>query len=224
MEDLEITPAAPVNVGRIERILSAIAGSLILYRTVKKGKAETLLAIAGGYLVYRAVSGHCPARSLCERTVSTAQGRNINIRTHVIVSRPRTEVYTYWRTLENLPLFMKHITMIRQTDDKQSTWTIGVPGGLGTIQWDAEIVREEEGAEISWHSLAGASIENAGKINFSDTPGKGTRIDVLISYRAPLGMVGEGVSRLLTPLFRDRIKSDILSFKRHMEDSPSLSE
>jgi len=55
-------------------------------------------------------------------------------------------------------------------------------------------------------------------INFSDTPAGGTRIDVMISYRAPLGVLGERLSRLLTPLFKSMVEKDIEGFKHFMEN------
>jgi uncharacterized membrane protein len=214
----ELMSGTPINIGHRERTISAIAGSLLLGLLMRKRKKESLVALAGGYLLYRGISGHCPISALKDRRPALT-GRNINVRTHVVVNRPREEVYAFWRKLENLNLFMEHVHNIRELDDTRSAWTVSVPGGIHNIQWEAEIVKEEEGRELSWQSTYGAPIENTGKINFSDTPGNGTRIDAMISYRAPFGAVGEGFSRLLTPLFRNKIEEDIRSFKYYMEDS-----
>jgi uncharacterized membrane protein len=208
-----------VNLSERKRAVSAIAGSLLLYFMMKKHKTDALLALAGGYLLYRGISGHCPLSALKDQHLAPT-GRNINVRTHVLVNRPRSEVYAFWRKLENLNLFMQHVESIRETGDKTSSWKIRIPGLPGSLEWKAEIVKEEPGREISWQSQPGSSIENAGKINFSDTPGQGTtRIDALISYRAPFGKVGEGISRLLTPLFSRKIEEDIRSFKYYMESA-----
>jgi uncharacterized membrane protein len=134
------------------------------------------------------------------------------------VNSPRTEVYAFWRRLENLPLFMKHLESVDELSDTVSAWKVRIPGGLGDIRWEAEIVKDVEDTEISWQSAPGASIENAGKINFSDAPSGATRIDVMISYRAPMGVMGERMSRLLTPVFREMIEKDIQGFKYFMED------
>jgi uncharacterized membrane protein len=40
----------------------------------------------------------------------------------------------------------------------------------------------------------------------------------MITYRAPGGVIGERLSRLLTPLFRDAIEKDIRGFKHFMEN------
>ena len=168
--------------------------------------------------MYRAISGNCPVSTALREGGRDRRPGNINVRTQVTVNSPRTEVYAFWRRLENLPLFMKHLESVDELSDTVSAWKVRIPGGLGDIRWEAEIVKDIEDTEISWQSAPGASIENAGKINFSDAPSGGTRMDVMISYRAPMGVVGERLSRLLTPVFRDMIEKDIQVFKHFMED------
>ena len=215
-----------INVSRPERAISAIAGSLLLYYVTKKHKADTLLLLASGYLLYRATSGHCPAYSFIQRQKEghPDHPRNINVKASVVVNRPRAEVYAFWRNLENLPLFMKHLDHVDELDGTTSAWKVRIPGGLGDVRWEAKIVKEDWGSELSWHSVPGASIENAGKVNFSDTPGGGTRIDVMISYRAPMGVIGERLSRLLTPVFRDLVEKDILRVKQFLEDTRLVAD
>ena len=207
-----------INIGDTERALCAVAGSLLLYATAKKHTVNSLLLLGGGYLLYRAVSGHCPLYSAWPGHGRADGATDIKVRTHVVVNRPREEVYAFWRRLENLPLFMKHLDNIDELDPKTSAWKLKIPGGAGEIRWEAKIVKEEEGTELSWHSVPGAAIENTGKINFSDTPGKGTRIDVMIVYRTPSGVIGEKIAQLLTPAFRTRVEQDIHHFRDYMEN------
>ena len=205
--------------GKTERAISALGGSLLVYFVSRKHKRETLLLAWGGYLLYRAISGKCPISKAIREGGRDHRPSNINVRTQVTVNSPREEVYAFWRRLENLPLFMKHIESVDELSDTVSAWKVRIPGGLGDIRWEADIVRDIENTEISWQSAPGASIENAGKINFSDAPSGATRIDVMISYRAPMGVLGERLSRLLTPVFREMIEKDIQGFKQFMEDN-----
>jgi len=204
--------------GKTERALSAIGGSLLIYFVSRKHKKESLLLAAGGYMLYRAVSGKCPVSQAIKDGGRDRRPSNVNVRTQVTVNSPRSEVYAFWRRLENLPLFMKHLESVDEINDTISAWKVKIPGGLGDIRWEAEIIKDVEDTELSWQSARGASIENAGKINFSDAPSGGTRIDVMVSYRAPMGVLGERLSRLLTPLFREMIEKDIQGFKRFMEN------
>lgn len=204
--------------GKTERALSAIGGSLLIYFVSRKHKRESLLLAAGGYMLYRAISGNCPVSRVINSDGRDRRPSNVNVRTQVTVNAPRSEVYAFWRRLENLPLFMKHLDSVDELSDAVSAWKVKIPGGLGDVRWEAEIIKDIRDTELSWQSARGASIENAGKINFSDAPSGGTRIDVMVSYRAPMGVVGERLSRLLTPVFRGLIEKDIMGFKHYLED------
>jgi uncharacterized membrane protein len=214
---VQASSGRPADIGDDQRALSAFAGSLLLYFVAKRHKIDSLLLLGGGYLLYRAVSGHCPVTAAL-RTTHRPEASNINIRTSVIVNKPRAEVYAFWRRLENWPLFMRHLENVDELGGNTSVWRLKMPG-MDEIRWEASIVKEERDAELSWHSAEGAPIESTGKINFSDTPGNATRIDVLLSYRAPSGALGEKLSRLLTPAFRTRVEEDIRNFKHYFENA-----
>ncbi len=96
-------------------------------------------------------------------------------------------------------------------------WVAKIPGGIGKIEWDAEIVKEIDGELLGWNSLPHASINNAGKVEFRDADEYGTEITVLITYRAPFGDVGEGIASMLNPVFKKMITKDVKNFKRYIE-------
>lgn len=217
------TGSIPRNVCRNERIFSAVAGSLLLCMLMKKNKNAGLMAAAGGYLLFKGISGYSPLSAFRDR-MRTPAGRNINVHMQLVVNCPREEVYRFWRDLENMNLFMEHVESVQELDEKTSRWMVKIPGGWGVLEWEARIVREEEGREISWTSLPGAAIDNSGKISFSDSPGNGTRIDALISYKAPLGIAGDKLSRFLTPLLKAKIEEDIWNFKYYMENRQAMNK
>jgi uncharacterized membrane protein len=210
------------NVGDAERVISAVAGSLLIYATTKKHPVNTLLLLGGGYLLYRAVAGHCAVYDAVSARRRWTGGGDLKVRTHVVVNRPRAEVYAFWRRLENLPLFMRHLDHVDELDEKTSAWRLKMPGGTGDIRWEATIVKEERDTELSWQSAPGATIRNTGKINFSDTPAKGTRIDVMIVYGIPTGPIGERMAALLTPAFRQRVEADIHQYREYLETTTNL--
>lgn len=206
------------NIGDTERVFSAVAGSLLLYFVTKKHKVESALLLGGGYLLYRAISGHCPLSAVIRSDHPATPASNVNIRTHVVVNRPRADVYAFWRRLENWPLFMRHLENVDELDKTTSAWRLRVPG-MADVRWEVRIVKDEKNAELSWHSAPGAAIESTGKINFSDTPGDATRVDVMLSYKLAQDAIGERLSRLLTPAFRDKVYADIHNFKYYFENA-----
>jgi uncharacterized membrane protein len=208
-----------VNVGKVERIASIIAGGALIYKGVqgKSNKAIAGMVIGGGYLIYRGVTGHCDAYKLAGKHKLPDTVKNINIRTNVTVNRPRHEVYAFWRKLSNLPLFMEHLKRVEVIDETRSHWEAKIPGDLIKLEWDAEIVKEIDGELLGWNSLPHASIQNAGKVEFRDADENGTEIRVVITYRAPFGDIGEGVTSLFNPMFEKMIKKDVKNFKRYIE-------
>lgn len=65
-------------------------------------------------------------------------------------------------------------------------------------------------------SLNDAAVKNFGKVLFKSA-GQATEIEVTISYRAPLGIAGEGAAKLLNPLFEKIVYDDIRALKSYLE-------
>jgi uncharacterized membrane protein len=184
-----------------------VAGIASLFTSPIRGLVE---AAAGGYLLFRGITGVCP--------VYKSIGTSIHI-THILtVNKAKQEVYQFWRNLENLPLFMKHLASVVEKDAKNSYWVARIPGNLAKIGWEAQITRDEPGKLISWKSLKGSTVDNEGHVSFSDAPdGKGTLINVVIAYKSPVAGTGEGLAKLFTPVFEMMIRDDIENFKTYIE-------
>lgn len=208
-----------VNVGKVERLASVVAGIALLFKGLQNEDKKSGIGMiaGGGYLLFRGATGHCVAYALAGKKKLPDTVKNMNIMTKLTVNHPRQEVYDFWRKLSNLPLFMEHLKKVDVIDEKRSHWVAKVPGHLGEIEWDAEVVKEINGELLGWNSLPHASINNAGKVEFRDADESGTEITVLITYRAPFGDVGEGIASLLNPVFKKMITKDVHNFKRYIE-------
>lgn len=214
-------PAQRINVGSTERWASVAGGALLVVVGLGRRSLSGLaLAATGGALLYRGTTGHCPIlASLGMDTSETGTAPPpVSIRTSVTVARPRDELYAYWRDVEHLPQFMHHLDAVRHRDERVSVWEARVPGGMGTIAWEAEVVDDEPGRRIAWRSRPGADVHNAGEVRFEDAPGdRGTEVHVAIDYRPPGVAAGRRVASLLTPAFEQMIKEDVRRFKSLME-------
>lgn len=190
------------------------------------GLGGSIMALLGGYLMFRGASGYCPVNEVVGRNSNLNEQNQgvepIEITRSVTINKPREEVYRFWRQLENLPIFMEHLERVTQIDLKRSHWEarIGnIPGvGASTLEWDAEIVEEEENSRIVWRSVPGATVDNAGEVRFTDAPNnRGTEVLATIRYQPPAGALGGAVARLFNPLFKEMVREDIRRFKRYME-------
>jgi uncharacterized membrane protein len=213
-----------MSAASMQRLASFTGGILLIGSAFNKNSRRPLLKAAlGCYLAYRGLAGRRTFGEVYNSIEKVAAGRTLNIRASMVINKPREEVYAAWRNLSNLPLFMKHLTNVEEQDDLYSNWTMEIPGGVGKLQWHAEIVKERPGEMIAWQSLPGSSVENAGKVGFRDSlGGQGTTVDVILTYHAPLGKVGEQIARLFTPVFRKLITEDIEGFKTFVENNSTL--
>jgi len=211
------TKVKAVNVSSPERVISIIAGGFLLLDSLLNKKMRRAKALAGGYLMYRGVSGNCAMYRLAGRE-SILPTRNINLRTEMYIAKPRLEVYAMWRNLENLPLFMKHLQSVKEVYDNISEWKASIPGKLAPIGWRSVVVRDIPGEMISWRSLPDSMIENSGKIEFRDAENDfGTMVYTNISYRPPLGLMGNAIGEFFHPRLERIVLEDVYSFKQYAE-------
>src|SRR5579883_717476 len=99
------------NVGRLERYLSLGAGALLVAAAIRKrGVAGTIAAAAGGELLYRGITGFCPAYGMLgidtsqqcashNPNASVPYGRGVRVEESIFVARPAGELYEFWRQL-----------------------------------------------------------------------------------------------------------------------------
>jgi uncharacterized membrane protein len=204
-----------VNVNDEERLLSSFTGGLMLAQALM-GNRNPLKMAAGGYLLYRGLTGHCSAYAQMNK-IKNEDANEVTISTSLTVNKPVAEVYAAWRELENLPDFMTHLESVTVTGNKTSVWKAAIPGGLGTVEWQATIVEDLPNERISWRSNEGATIQNEGTVNFKSVGYGATEIVVGLAYSAPAGKIGEGIARLLNPVFERMILQDIANFTQYIE-------
>lgn len=207
------------NISRTERMIVLLSGAILLYRGLFGKQYKTNAILAGGALLARGVSGYCPVYD----TLHLNHARpvdEVRVRTQLALNKTPAEVYTRWRMLEQIPQFMTHVESVEVLDAKHSEWKIKMPGGLPSLTYIAEITKDDPNEQLSWSSLPGSSIENAGTVKFKPMGEWGTEIQVEITYRAPAGFIGASVGKLLNPFFARMIEEDIQSFRTEMEAIP----
>lgn len=223
-----------INVSQPERWASVIGGALLTAYGVSRGTNEEFLeggwtgwalALAGTALVYRGATGHCDVYATLGVNTSNGQserasvhhGAGIKVEKSVIINKPAAELYQYWRNLENLPRFMKHLEAVQKLDEKRSHWIAKAPMGY-QVEWDAEIINEEENELIAWRSLDGSEIPNAGSVRFeTNTNGRGTIVKVALSYEPPAGKIGALVAKLFGEEPNRQVEEDLRRFKQLLE-------
>ncbi|WP_243455574.1 SRPBCC family protein [Sphingosinicella sp. BN140058] len=135
----------------------------------------------------------------------------------VTINRNAQELYDFWRKFENLSQFMDNVRAVETLDNSRSRWTIAAPAGT-EIEFVSRITEDQPGRVIAWESEEGATIRNAGRVEFIDAaPGRGTMVRATITYDPPAGTVGRAIAKVLQREPNVQARRDLRRFKQLME-------
>ncbi|HEV3469172.1 MAG TPA: SRPBCC family protein [Pyrinomonadaceae bacterium] len=219
-----------VNVGQVERWVSAIGGgALALYGVTRGSLGGVALALVGAALVQRGYSGHCSlyeavgfssagdAALRNSENVSVPAERGIKLEQSVTINRSPQELYDFWCNFENLPRFMNHLEAVHVTGENRWHWVAKGPAGT-RVEWDAEVYNQKPGELVAWRTLEGADVASAGSVRFEPAAGgQGTTVRVTLKYDPPGGALGAAVARLFGENPEQQISEDLRRFKQLME-------
>ena len=225
------------NIGDAQRLVSAIAGvGLLMEGWRRKSVSGGVLAAGGAALLYRAATGYCPAlgalgvdmRGLSDtsrlgrRKVHSDQATKIH--RSIEINRQPSELYRFWRALDNLPRIMSHLESVQVINDRMSHWIVRTLPGMPTIEWDAEIINDVENERIGWRSLHDAVVDHAGSVEFEAIgDGRSTRLTVKLQYAPMAGRLGSAVAKFIGQDPESKIAEDLRLFKESMEAGKAVS-
>jgi uncharacterized membrane protein len=183
------------------------------------------LALLGGMFVYRGCAGRwafsrwlgfAGTEELPHPATSVPHQTGIREERAIIINRTPEELYRYWRTLENLPRFMTQHLSVERIDDKRSRWKVETVAGAA-LQWNAEIINDVPNELLAWRSLPGADVDHAGSVHFESAAHGGTKVTVIMEYRAPAGRLGAEVAGLFGQKPGQLVDKSLQRLKQLME-------
>jgi uncharacterized membrane protein len=151
------------------------------------------------------------------RHVSVPSDEGARVDKAITIEKPVSEVYSFWRRFENLPRFMRHLESVTVQDDLHSHWVVKTFGGK-KLEWDSETIEQRDNEMISWRSLPGADVDNAGSVWFTPVPGgSGTVVRLEMKYVPPGGKTGAIVSKVFRQDADSEIEEDLNRLKTLLE-------
>jgi len=152
-----------------------------------------------------------------EPHASLKSGEGVKMEQSITINRPPDEVYSFWRQLENLSRFMQHIKSVTQTGSGISHWVVQTSHGA-KFEWDARLIEDKPGQMLSWQSLDGADVDNAGSVWFTPAgEGKETVVKVVMKYAPPGGKLAALMAKVFGDSAEKQMMEDLVRLKNLME-------
>ncbi|MEU4690475.1 SRPBCC family protein [Actinoplanes sp. NPDC023714] len=180
-------------------------------------RRRRLLAVTGAVAGITVLDLMTAVQATRAKEIGARKGGSMELTATTTIRKPATEVYAFWRALENLPAFMAHLEQVRTTGARTSHWTATAPFGKN-VEWDAEIVDEDPGEKIAWRSTGDADVPNAGTVRFVPAPdGVSTEVHVVLVYEIPGGAIGKAVAKYFGEEPHQQLDDDLRRLKQVLE-------
>jgi uncharacterized membrane protein len=147
---------------------------------------------------------------------SLKSGEGEKLEKSITIDLPAAEIYQFWRRFENLPRFMNHLASVTQMSNGTSHWVAKTSRGR-ELEWDAELIEDKPNEMISWRSLEGADLDNAGSVWFIPSPGGGTVVKVAMKYSPTGGKLGAAIAKVFGDDAEQQVAEDLVRLKKLLE-------
>ena len=193
------------NIAILERVVcAAVGGKLVLDGLRRRSWRGVALALAGGELVRRGMSGHC--RLYEALGVSTAVDRSLSLpgapddarwTEHRVMIEARFPEFLYqlWKRPETMGAIMEQFANVTWSGPDRAHWRVKTPLGK-SFEWEVWTVEDREDETVRWESLPGAEIPSDGSIEFQRVPGRGTEVVLRLRFDPPGGAIGDALAKL----------------------------
>ena len=85
-------------------------------------------------------------------------GQATKIQRSIEINRLPSEIYRFWRSLDNVARILSHLDSVQVINERLSHWVVKAMPGTPKVEWDAEIITDVENERIGWRSLQGTDV------------------------------------------------------------------
>jgi uncharacterized membrane protein len=206
------------NVGQYERVASGIGGAALVWLGLQSRSLGGILAALGGAaLLHRGITGRCQVyRRIGVDTTSEGLSRGVEVDRAITIGRSSDEVYRFWRSFENLPRFVQHLSSMTEREDGRWHCVSNVAGR--DLHWETQLIEDVPGERIVWRTVPGSRVEADGEVTFRPAPGnRGTEVRVRIRVAPPGGALAMALGPFLRHFSRAQIGQDLHRLKQILE-------
>ena len=148
-------------------------------------------------------------------------GQATKIQRSIEINRLPSEIYRFWRSLDNVARILSHLDSVQVINERLSHWVVKAMPGTPKVEWDAEIITDVENERIG----AGDRRGHTGSAEFKPTDdGKRTWLTVTLQYEPAGGQIGATMAKWLGTDPDTKSGVDLQRFKEQMETDVFFSQ
>ena len=210
---------------------AVVGGALVAFGLRRRSLVGTAAALAGGWLVYRAVGGRrrgdrsgtggggdTAREPGASATDAGSDSDATNVTRSVTVGASPDEAYEAWNDAETQASVFEGFADVTPVGEGDWRWEVDAPLGR-TVSWETRTVEDRPGELVRWESTGGAAaIVPEGTVRFSSAPGdRGTEVTLRLRVDPPGGSLARTVLERLDVLPRTLAGKVLYRFKSLVE-------
>lgn len=205
------------NISPYERLLSVIGGAALALYGLRRAPAGLPMALLGGALIGRGLSGRCAAYAALRLTTHTGGRHSRQVTRTLTINRGAADIYAFWHKPQQIAQSLPLIERLETWDAQTSRWGADLPLGI-RLEWDVELLEDQADRRIVWQSLHGSPLMHSGVLAFAPAPGqRGTEVALTICYQPPGGLLGLAVAKLLSAALGQQMMTALRRCKQILE-------
>lgn len=227
-------------------VSAVVGGMIAAAGIKRRGLGGFALALIGAELIRRGATGHCmlydaigfssangdgmtnterltrgpstgTSRPDVRGAAATVNARkSIKIERSIVIDRPVSELYAFWRDFQNLPRFLDHLESVADLGGGRSHWVARATGN-SRVEWDAEIVNDIPNELIAWKTVGNPDIAHAGSVHFTASGRRGTDVRLVMDYEPPGGRFAAVTAKIIGESPDQKIRDDLERLKAVLE-------
>jgi uncharacterized membrane protein len=188
--------------------IAAFGGGLLFLGLRRRSVVGAAVALAGGWLSYRAIGGRGRPQREPGPKPGTDPGRDEHgpeaspdstVERSVVIDGSADELSAFVRDPENLDRVVDRFADVTSAGEDRQRWSLRAPGPLDRrLSWETEIVEEGSGERLRWEPAGGTALFDEWSMEFGPDPGdRGTKATLRVRFDPPGGALGgAGLERL----------------------------
>ena len=212
--DIRESSSASTNVQTHMPIEESFGSGLQLGISLQSERPESLYHSSretnrGGYLASHSLNQSASPEPRQKVSQELHDGERVEVA--ITIFRPADVVYSFWRDFSNIPKFMKHVSRldVEGPNQNQMRWHWQTLAGF-EIRWDAEIIDDVVDKLISWKTLPGTAVQNAGSVWFRPVlDGEATEVVLRLMYHIPGGRAATALAEAFGESPQQVLKEDL---------------